>query len=234
MPLAMEGPRPLSPLELDAFRLVFWDSIDPCDVYVTVIVDSKEHDASYGGAGAITLNRYTFPHANLHKNSSPADPDILMPANMRCLSSLIHECTHHWQSVHKKYTYRGPSGTAVYDFSKKELETLNFIKEEHPDLKKPDKFEQEYAPFLKEQHASAAQVYFLIKWQLHHLLKEADVNLSYRGLNRVGTVYRYHEIRKLDDDNDGRVIVSRNIAKGLEGHFNRYLHDLRSGGRWGG
>lgn len=51
MPLAMEGPRPLSPLELEAFRLVFWDSIDPCDVYVAVIDDSKEHDASYGMAG---------------------------------------------------------------------------------------------------------------------------------------------------------------------------------------
>ena len=234
MPLAMEGPRPLSPLELDAFRLVFWDSIDPCDVRVTVFDDSTKNDGSYGGHGNIGLNSYTFPDANLHKNSSPADPDILVPANMSCLSTFIHECTHHWQRVHQKYTDRGPGNTGVYDFSKKELETLNFIKAEHLDLKTPDKFKKEHAPFLKEQHATAAKVYFLIKWQLHYLPKGADVNLSYKGLNDLGTIDYYHEIRKLGDDNDGRIIVSRDIAEGLEDHFKWYLHDLRSGGRWGG
>ena len=43
MPLPLEGPRPLSPLEREAFRLVFWDSLDPCDVYVAVFDDSRRN-----------------------------------------------------------------------------------------------------------------------------------------------------------------------------------------------
>ena len=33
MPLPLEGPRPLSPLEREAVELVFEDSLDRCDVY---------------------------------------------------------------------------------------------------------------------------------------------------------------------------------------------------------
>ena len=77
MPLAMEGPRPLSPLEREAFRLVFWDSIDPCDVYVSVFDDIYREGGYYSGAGSIQINRSTFLDANLHMNSTHANTDIL-------------------------------------------------------------------------------------------------------------------------------------------------------------
>ena len=242
MPLPLEGPRPLSPLEREAFRLVFWDSIDPCDVYVTVM-ERLEHTvggtvASYSDGG-IKVNGSRFPYTDaLDINSTLANTDIFKPGNMNYLSRLIHESTHHWQSVYKKYDWRGPPDTGVYDFSKKELETLKFIKEEHPNLKKPDKFKKEYATLLKEQHASAAQIYFLIEWQLEYS-SDPLVNLTYAWGGpdeRVGPVERYSEIRKEVVHGQSGPWISRADASDLSNHFSAYLVDLRSGGRkqWAG
>ena len=232
MPLPLEGPRPLSPLEREAVDLVFEDSIDPCDVFVSAFYDSSRERAYYGRGGKITLNRSQFWDVNLHMKSSHANTEILKPANIRYLSALIHECTHHWQSVYKKYTERGPYDPPPYDFSWEELQTLTFRKEQHdvvlPESEKPL---PEPHDVRKEQYASAAQVYFVIAWQLKHLPEDSDVSLTYEGLNRVGPVDRYHEIRKLDDDNDGKLIVSRNVAECLTYHFNVYLNNLRSEGR---
>ena len=241
MPLPLEGPRPLSPLELEAFRLVFWDSIDPCDVHVTVTDDSTKSDGAYSPPGHIRLNSYTFPHANLHKNSSSEDPDILAPANIACLSTLIHECVHHWQSVYQKYIDVGPGNTRVDDFSKKELETLKFIREEHPGLKDPEKFDKEYPQLLKEQFASIAQVYLIIAWQLRHS-SDPLVNLT-TGTGQkssVGPIARYHEIKERVKpppyEYPSEVWVSREVAGDIIYYFNPYLVELRSGGRkrWAG
>ena len=246
MPLPLEGPRPLSPLEREAFRLVFWDSIDPCDVYVTVI-EKIEHTvknavATYSNGG-IKFGRSRFPYTDaLNIDSTLANTDIFKPGNMNYLSRLIHEATHHWQSVYKKYDWRGPPDTGVYYFSKKELETLKFIKEEHPDLREPHKFKEEYDELLKEQHASAAQVYFVIAWQLEYS-SDRLVNLTMGSdrERRVGPVHRYYEIAAIptahphDPVPPGRW-VSRGDAEGLSNHFSAYLVDLRSGGRkqWAG
>ena len=250
MPLPLEGPRPLSPLEREAFRLVFWDSIDPCDVYVSVFNDSSKGSAYYGGNGHIEINRARFPHTDaLGVNSTLDHTDKFKPANMSCLSRMVHECAHHWQSEYGKHKWRGPGNTGLYYFAKKELETLNFIKVEHPDLKDAQEFDAEYDELLSEQHASAAQVYFVIQWQLEYS-SDRLVDLTFGGdeERRVGPVHRYYEIAAIphahpfdpvppDDSCDaappGRRL-SRGCAKRLSDDFLPYLVDLRSGGRWAG
>ncbi len=242
MPLTMEGPRPLSPLEREAFRLVFWDSIDPCDVYV-IVVEDIEHTvpgtaADYGG-GRIRISRSKFPYTDaLGIDSTLANTDIFKPGNMNYLSRLIHECTHHWQSIYKKYTWRGPSDakSAPYGFSWKELQILAFIRDQNTYLQDPEKFPEAHHELLKEQHASAAQVYFIIQWQLEHS-SDPLVNLTYAWGGpdeRVGPVERYSEISDRAVRGQSGPWVSRADARGLSSHFNAYLVDLRSGGRWAG
>ena len=242
MPLPLEGPRPLSPLEREAVELVFWDSIDPCDVYLTVLEELRGHAATYGGQGQININKKKFERTDaLHVNSTSADPRILEPGNIKYLSSLIHECTHYWQAFYERYQWCGPSKQVPYEFTRSELTGLppsrkwwNLNPRTNKDL--------DMLNLLKEQHASAAQVYFIIAWQLKHLPKGSDVNLSHRRApknpppNYVGSVHRYDEIFKLDDDNDGRLFVSRDVAEDLAYHFSAYLVELRSGGRkqWAG
>lgn len=257
MRLAMEGPRPLSPLEREAVELVFWDSIDPCDVHVTVveglIVGEKEVAARYGEGGIIFINRSKFPYTDaLDINSRRTNTDKFKPANMNYLCRVIHECAHHWQSIYKKYEERGPYKPAPYDFSWEELQTLTFRKDQH-DVVLPESKERLPEPheLRKEQYASAAQVYFVIAWQLRHS-SNSLVNLTTHGSREkiVGPVYRYHEIDAIphadstkpdvpfnlcDPVPPGRR-VSRECAGHLSYHFGPYLVDLRSGGReqWAG
>lgn len=242
MPLPLEGPRPLSPLEREAFRLVFWDSIDPCDVYVTVI-EKIEHTvknavATYSNGG-IKFGRSRFPYTDaLNIDSTLANTDIFKPANMNYLSRLIHECTHHWQSVHNKYTLRAPSGAkrAPYGISLKQLTRLKFLRDENKYIQDPENFPEEYHELYKEQHATAAQIYFLIEWQLEHS-SDPLVNLTYAYSSKeevVGPASRYTEIQEQVVRGQPGPRVSREFAKGLKTHFRVYLNDLRSGGRWAG
>ena len=213
MPLELQGPRPLSPLEREAVRLVFWDSIDPCDVYLTVLEHLDGDAAAYRGNGNIRISKANFSYADaLNIDSTRATTDIFKPANMNYLSRLIHECTHHWQGVHKKYII----SDGQYGFTQKQLQTLDL---------------------MKEQHASAAQVYFLIEWQLEHS-SDPLVNLTYwnsSGGKSVGPTVRYREIEKLPNPSgQPGPWVSRKTAEDLSNHFESYLDDLRSGGRWDG
>ena len=244
MPLAMEGPRPLSPLEREAVELVFEGSIDPCDVHVTVFDDPDRDGGYYSGDGHIEINRSTFWEADLHLKSAHGNTDILKLANIRCLSTLIHECTHYWQTAYLRYKWAGPS-PSQYKFTLKELTELHPLKHKYEEINTwfAELGRKDILNLLKEQHASAAQVYFMIAWQLKHLPKDSDVNLSHpppnsrpRPPNYVGSLHRYHEIPKLDDDNDGRLFVSRDVAEDLAYHFSAYLVELRSGGRevWAG
>lgn len=242
MPLPLEGPRPLSPLEREAVGLVFWDSIDLCGVYVSVTDYQKAQAGGYSDHGHFRLGRDELPYANLHKNSSSADRDILAPANIACLSTLIHECVHHWQSVYMKYTERGPYEPVPYDFSWEELQTLTFRKDQHDVvLPKPQKPLPEPHDVRKEQFASMAQVYFIIAWQLRHS-SDPLVNFT-KGTGKkssVGPIDRYHEIKVMVEPPPGEypseVWVSRKVAGDIIYHFNPYLVELRSGGRkqWAG
>ena len=252
MPLPLEGPRPLSPLEREAVDLVFEDSIDPCDVYLTVL-PVIEHAvgstaASYA-EGQIKINRSKFLHTDaLNIKSRRAKTDIFKLANMSYLSRVIHECTHHWQSVHNKYTNRGPYENAPHKFSWEELQTLRFMKAQHKlgPLNPGSEHPPEPHELLNEQHASAAQVYFVIAWQLEHS-SDHLVNLTFRSTeeDRVGPVERYYRIHAIphaktfkpdvpfdlcDPVPPGRR-VSRECAMDIANDFNVFLKDLR---RWGG
>ena len=252
MGLQVQGPRPLSPLERASVELVFEDSIDPCDVYITVL-ENLEHTvvgaaASYSNGG-IKVNGLKFEDTDgLDINSTLENTDKFKPPNMSYLSRVIHECTHHWQSVHNQYTDRGPYENAPYHFSWEELQELTFIKAKHKlgPLNKGAEHPPEGHELLKEQYASMAQVYFVIAWQLKHS-SDRLVNLTFglHGERRVGPVERYYRIRDIpyadsvnpvppvnlcDPLPPGRR-VSRDCAMDIANDFNVFLRDLR---RWGG
>ena len=93
----MGGPRVLSPLERDAFNLVFWESIDEWDINLTIAeVDTPGSKAGYSRNGNIRIDAADFPYTDaLDINSTRANTDIFKPGNMEYLCTLIHECTHH-------------------------------------------------------------------------------------------------------------------------------------------
>ena len=238
MPLEVQGPRPLSPLERDAVKLVFWDSIDPCDFYLTVLEDI-EHTvpgtvATTTDGGGIKIKGPAFTDTDaLDINSTRTNVDIFKPANMNYLSRVIHECTHHWQGVHEKYEWRGPGGVATpYGFSWQELQTLKFLREQNRYILEPEKFPEEHHELLKEQHASAAQVYFVIDWQLKHQPEGYNVDLTTYEGKRVGPVERYRRIGNIPHTNERRIVTSR-VAKDTRDDFSVFLNDLRSGGQVG-
>ena len=256
MGLTAQGPRWLNNLERAAIDLVFGEYSKP-DAEKVFYNDLKIHivqeyvDAngdhrrgSYGG-NTITIAIDMHPCTDsLNHGSALGNEDILKPGNMDFLNTLIHEATHHWQSKHGRYNWRGPGGTGVYDFSKKELKTLKFIREEHPDLEEPEKFEEDYLQLLKEQHASAAAAWFIIGWQLKYASNYVDLTTKYRA--SVGTVDRYHRIKDIRRDEDGRWIskdtairldeharwVSKDTAREIASDFNIVLTELRTGYYW--
>ena len=258
--LELQGPRPLSPLEQDAVRLVFEDSIDPCDVFLTVYEERRGNAGGYRGDGNLRLNRSAFGYADaLNIDSTRANTDIFKPGNMKYLSTLIHECTHEWQSVYGRYQWRGPSEVkpALYTFTISELTELYPLKHKWEDERNPYYKKDPNNPnkkgmlnLLKEQHASAASVYFVIAWQLEYS-SDRLVNLTTNsGEPNVGRVERYHEIAAIPNPNPLDPIppddscaaappgrrVSRGCAERLSDSFVPYLVELRSGGRqrWAG
>ena len=168
MPLEVQGPRQLSPLEDDVVTFVF-ESDPPAGVKRTIIVQDilleivddmpwLEKAVSTYRNGLITINSSALPHTQaLNQNSTrtrvyPSDgtfqgTDLFSPGNMHYLSTLIHGCAHHWQEKYDLYRDPGPRRNPPYDFNKDQLENLDLF---------------------SEQHASAAQIYFLIEWQLRY------------------------------------------------------------------
>ena len=272
MPLAMEGPRPLSPLEREAFRLVFWDSIDPWDISLTVVepleIELERHAlldinkrvgnqfrplssiqpqeiidrikqpppieqqlppierhpatfkrsvqvaSTYDGDGKIRINRSVFPHTDaLNINSTRTDTQIFKPANMHYLSTLIHECTHYWQEVYGRHTFY----KNFYDFTQDQL-----LKRDVPELS-------------ANQHASAAQVYFLIAWQLEYRPKGSNVNLTSRSPDpehNVGPVDRFRNIdASIYNSGKGtsRIIKYEQARNNIYDYFGWLIVELRHG-----
>ena len=241
MPLEVQGPRPLSPLERDAVKLVFWDSIDPCDFYLTVLEDI-EHTvpgtvATTTDGGGIKIKGPAFTDTDaLDINSTRTNVDIFKPANMNYLSRVIHECTHHWQGVHEKYEWRGPGGVATpYGFSWQELQTLKFLREQNQYILEPEKFPEEHHELLKEQHVSAAQVYFVIEWQLRYQPKGSDVNLTSQSPNsedNVVPVDRFHDIdRYINNSGKGtsRIVKYQKAHESIHNNFGWLIVELRYG-----
>ena len=173
--LRVQGPRTLSGLELDAFRLVFGTSLTPPRIE---IIEHLDNTGDTGGAvgqydadrDVLEIARDKHPYAeDLDGDTTVDDIDLTIPHNIKYLATLIHEAGHHWQSIHNEHPDRIPN----YEFNNEVLETLNFV--------------------CKEQHAAVGQVYFILKWQLHH--GHDPINLTDRGhSDNVGPAGRYASI----------------------------------------
>ena len=186
--LRVQGPRGLSPLEKAAVQLVFGNSIDPDALSqgVTVRVDEVVTSAGVGvagsyGAGIIKISRVKHQFAEeLDGDTTVDDIDLTIPNNIKYLATLVHEVGHHWQSIKERYNaVRIPK----YDFNNEVLESLDFV--------------------CKEEHAAAGQVYFILKWQLHHGHDPINITDSGFAYKNVGPVNRYASIADIPPINRG-------------------------------
>ena len=128
------------------------------------------------------------------------DIDLTRPHNIKYLATLIHEAGHHWQSINNRYNTRIPN----YEFDNEVLESLMFE--------------------CKEQHAAVGQVYFILKWQLHHGHDPINITLAGEGRS-VGPVNRYASIAAILPPN-GVKDISQLEATQLVNNFGDYLDDL--------
>ena len=184
--------------------------------------------STYDGDGKIRINRSAFPFTGLDKDSDltskERDPsglgelkDPFRPANMHYLSTLIHECTHHWQEVYGRHRKPSPNVSPSYRFNGQQL-----LQRDVPELS-------------AEQHASAVQVYFLIDWQLEHQPKGSDVNLTSRSKNsrdNVGPVDRFRNIdTSIHNVGTGasRIFKYQRAREAIHNYFGWLLVELRYG-----
>lgn len=233
MPLEVQGPRELSPLEVKAVEFVFHGPA-PAGVKPTEIVSEiqlkivnnipritkpwlskvpsihtyNDDDES----GLITISKSAFPYTDaLDIESTRRNTDEFKPGNMHYLSTLIFECAYHWQKKYNLYRDPGYPGDPSYHFSQDQLKNLRLF---------------------SEQHASAAQVYFLIAWQLRYKLSPG-LGVPYVDLtsqssdseNIVGPVnhytwFFYEFLQK------GKQILDMVDARSLLKDFNAYSFNL--------
>ena len=115
------------------------------------------------------------------------------------------------------YHVNAPSQLTDFQFTKEQL-----IKRDVPDLS-------------SEQHASAAQIYFLIAWQLHDRFGTPDVNLTSQSENprdNVGPVDRFLNIDgSIGNSGEGtsRIVKYENALKSIPSFFGWLLVELRYG-----
>ena len=251
MPLAMEGTRVLSPLERDAVNLVFQDTIDPWDISLTVVEQlerqvtnrllvtqpwgaiKRKVSSTYEGNGKIKINRSAFRHAQaLNINSTRSYIDLtdkrgertnpFRPANMHYLSTLIHECTHYWQEVYGRHGPPVSHVNTLYQSTNYRFTAEQLSKRDVPEL-------------LSEQHASAAQVYFLIDWQLRYQPKGSNVYLTSQSIDpkhNVGPVDHFHEFDGLFTNSGNgisRIVKYKDVHRLIYDYFGWLLVELRYG-----
>ena len=205
--LRVQGPRALSDLEREAFNLVFGEAITPPRIQ---IYEYLENAADPGGAGGqydavndiveISIDTHAYAE-DMDGDTTVDDIDLTIPNNIKYLATLIHEVGHHWQSINNQYNTR----IGIYEFDNEVLGSLEFV--------------------CKEQHAAVGQVYFILKWQLHH--GHDPINITQAGEGKsVGPVNRYTPIADIPPHDKDRHI-SRSEAMQLINNFNGYLADLR-------
>ena len=209
--LRVQGARGLSPLEKAAVKLVFGNSIEPdalsqgmtVQVDEEIIIGGSSVGGSYG-AGIIKISRVKHQFAEeLDGDTTVDDIDLTIPNNIKYLATLIHEVGHHWQSIKGRYNaVRIPK----YEFNNEVLESLDFV--------------------CKEEHAAVGQVYFILKWQLHHGHDPINITQSGSAYKNVGPVNRYASIADIPPINGDRYIDPPEAIQ-LVNNFGRYLEDLR-------
>ena len=232
MPLEVQGPRQLSPLEDEVVTFVF--ERDPPsgvertiivqDILLRIVADIPGAVSTYRN-GLITINRSALPHTQaLNQNSTstrvyPSDgtfqtTDLFSPGNLHYLSTLIHGCAHHWQEKYDLYRDPGNKWDPPFRFNPEQLDNLDLF---------------------SDQHASAAQIYFLISWQLRYRQSPGDgvpyLDLTSQSRDRsknVGPVDRY--TRMLDDEKfkheNGERLLNLTDAQNLISDFINYERNL--------
>ena len=239
--LEVQGPRDLSDLEEEAVNLVFVGHTPPgvtpteiiSDVQLEIVENIPRttkpwllkvpsiytYDDEYG---LITISKSAFPYTQgLNKNSTydwvdstlgfrdRKRTDRFRPGNMHYLSTVLFECAHHWQQKYGLYTNPGLPGDPPYHFNQEELKDLRLY---------------------SEQHASAAQVYFLIRWQIRY--KGFPVDLTSQpsdSPNSVGPVNRYTRIY-YDFLQKGQHLLGREDALSVQDDFSNYRSNLADRG----
>lgn len=246
MPLTLAVNRVLSPIEREAIELVFKDpgdpenksAIDPEYIRLTIVESlepkgtlpwaalKRKVASTYDGDGLIRISRSAFPYTDLTESSSRVDKDTdeFKPGNMHYLSTLIHQCTHYWQDLYGRHGPPVHHVNAPYQSTDFQFAYEQLKKRDVPDLS-------------SEQHASAAQVYFLIAWQLHDRLGTPDVNLTSQSEDaehNVGPVDRFlvMNMSAFHSDKTGSRILTNESAVGLRGgYFGWLIVELRYGWR---
>ncbi len=246
--LEVQGPRGLSPLEMKAVELVFHRPA-PAGVKLTEIVQEiqleivdnilqitkpwlRKVPSTYGN-GLITISKSAFPYTQALNKDSTFDwvdltlefrdrkrTDRFRPGNMHYLSTLIFECAHHWQKKYDLHADPGAPTNPPYNFDRKLLKDLRLY---------------------SYQHASAAQIYFLIFWQVAHrralrpgLIVEHPekvpfVDLTSQSLDsskNVGPVDRYIEMLVDFPHTKGQRILNREEVETVLSDFVDYTRNL--------
>ena len=219
-PLAFIDPtglRALSALETSAVNFVFQGTIDPSELDIELVAGlgydlpgggRKLIRGNHKGNGKFQVRADLYEDAGLNEHSTMQNTDILNAAVINALSTVIHEATHYWQEKFNRHT----TGTNS-NFTESEL------------------FNNRLS---SEQHASAAQVYFVLAWQVGH--DAESINLSTWYANKsVGPVDRYDAIRPIRHPDTQR-FVTKNTARRLLYNFINFTTALRDGRRattWG-
>ena len=237
MLLEVQGPRQLSPLEEEAVRLVFhrppptW--VEPTEIVSEIQLEIVDHilpitkpwlskvPSTYDGDGKIRISKSAFPHTEaLNMTSSRRNTDEFSPGNMHYLSTLIFECARHWQKKYDLHADPGAPTNPPYNFDRKLLKDLRLY---------------------SYQHASAAQVYFLIFWQVTHRRalppglivahpeKVPFVDLTSQSLDsskNVGPVDRYIKMLVDFPHTKGQRILNREEVDSVLSDFVDYTRKL--------
>ncbi|MDE0042859.1 MAG: RHS repeat-associated core domain-containing protein, partial [Candidatus Poribacteria bacterium] len=212
-PLAFIDPtglRRLSQLEWDAVYFVFRGTVASTDLDIEIVEGLGDNRGLYNG-GKIQISADLYEAAGLNENSTGNNTNRLNPAVINYLSTLIHEAAHFWQEKYNRHTVGKD-----YNFTESEL------------------FDNRLG---KEQHASAAQVYFVLAWQVDHDAEAINLSTWYPE-TFIAPVDRYDAIRPIDHQHTQRTqrLVTKNTARRLLYNFINFTAALRDGRRattWG-
>ena len=149
--LQTEAPRPLSPLEADAINSMFQGSIDPTTLEIQIAHTGNRGSYNHS-LKRITVSEELYDAAGLSANSTASTVNVLSPAVIDYLSTVVHEAMHSWGRE-----YGGFDGYRAIIVNGKVKVTYGF------------NFAQLAALDLaREQSASAVASAFILKWQLDH------------------------------------------------------------------
>ena len=105
--LQTEAPRPLSPLEAEAINFMFQGSINPAGLQIQIT--HMRHRGSYSHSEKlIRVREDLYDVAGLSPDSMASADNVLSPAVIDYLSTVVHEAMHHWSREYGGFDgYRG-------------------------------------------------------------------------------------------------------------------------------